>query len=46
MRRVKKFSFEELVRQNKENILNDKEAMDRLEEKWELRRAAKNQVEM
>ncbi|MDT8860569.1 FbpB family small basic protein [Alkalihalobacillus sp. MEB130] len=46
MRRVRKLSFEELVRENKEKLLQDKEALDRLEEKWERKRSAVKQVEM
>ncbi|NEU29217.1 FbpB family small basic protein [bacterium LRH843] len=45
MRRVRKVSFEELVKENMEKILNDKEAMDRLEERWELRMALQNELE-
>ncbi|WP_332634074.1 FbpB family small basic protein [Halalkalibacter flavus] len=46
MRRVRKLSFEELVRENKEKLLRDKEALDRLEEKWERKRTSVNQVEI
>ncbi|WP_084138685.1 FbpB family small basic protein [Halalkalibacter okhensis] len=46
MRRVRKLSFEELVRENKEKLLKDKEALDRLEEKWERKRSSVNQVEL
>ncbi len=42
LRRIKKITFEELVRENKEKLLNDKVAMDRLEEKWEQRRATQH----
>lgn len=37
LRRTRKISFEELVKENKEQLLNDQEELDRLEEKWELR---------
>ncbi|MBP3952907.1 FbpB family small basic protein [Bacillus suaedae] len=40
MRKVKKLSFEELVRENKEKLMNDPDALDRIEERWEKRRAA------
>jgi hypothetical protein len=46
VRRVRKLSFEELVRENKEKLLRDKEALDRLEEKWERKRTSVNQVEI
>ncbi|WP_081734172.1 FbpB family small basic protein [Halalkalibacter akibai] len=46
MRRVRKLSFEELVRENKEKLLNDKEELDRLEERWEQRRSSVKQIEM
>ncbi|MCL7747385.1 FbpB family small basic protein [Halalkalibacter alkaliphilus] len=46
MRRVRKLSFEELVRENKEKLLRDKEALDRLEEKWERKRTSVNQMEI
>lgn len=35
MRRIKKLTFEELVKENKRMLLNDKEALERIEEKWE-----------
>lgn len=35
MKRIKKFSFEELVEENKRQLLNDKEALERIEERWE-----------
>ncbi|MED1562792.1 acid-soluble spore protein N [Alkalihalobacillus alcalophilus ATCC 27647 = CGMCC 1.3604] len=37
MRKVRKLSFEELVRENKEEILNDEQRMEQLEERWEKR---------
>lgn len=46
MRRVRKLSFEELVKENKEKLMNDKEALDRLEELWEQRRSSVDKVEM
>ncbi|MFC0560425.1 FbpB family small basic protein [Halalkalibacter alkalisediminis] len=46
MRRVRKLSFEELVKENREKLMNDKEALDRLEERWEQRRSSVNRVEM
>lgn len=39
LRRVRKVTFEELVQENKEQLMNDQDALDRLEEKWELKRA-------
>ncbi|WP_017727464.1 FbpB family small basic protein [Halalkalibacterium ligniniphilum] len=41
MRRVRKLSFAELVNENKERLLNDKEALERLEDRWEARHVAK-----
>ncbi|OLO40367.1 hypothetical protein BTR23_07720 [Alkalihalophilus pseudofirmus] len=35
MRKVRKLSFEELVQENKRELLNDKEALEKLEERWE-----------
>lgn len=35
MRRIKKVTFEELVKENKRQLLNDKEALERIEERWE-----------
>mgnify|MGYP001450164670 CR=1 FL=1 len=35
MRRTKKLSFKELVKENKLQLLNDKEALERIEERWE-----------
>lgn len=35
MKRIRKFSFEELVEENKRQLLNDKEALERIEERWE-----------
>ncbi|WP_227936064.1 FbpB family small basic protein [Alkalihalobacillus deserti] len=46
MRRVRKLSFEELVKENREKLMNDKEALDRLEERWEQRRSSVNKIEM
>jgi hypothetical protein len=46
VRRVRKLSFEELVRENREKLLNDKAALDRLEERWEQKRSSVKQVEM
>ncbi|WP_216827845.1 FbpB family small basic protein [Alkalihalobacterium elongatum] len=37
MRRVRKLSFEELVQENKRQLLSDKEALEKLEERWEQR---------
>ncbi|WP_088105272.1 FbpB family small basic protein [Halalkalibacter urbisdiaboli] len=37
MRRVRKLTFEELVRENKERLLKDRQALERLEEQWEER---------
>lgn len=42
MRRIKKATFEELVKENKRQLLNDKEALERLEERWE-KKVAGNQ---
>lgn len=36
-------SFEELVKENKEQLLNDPKILDRLEEKWEMRRVNSNE---
>ncbi len=44
VRKIRKMSLEELVKENKEQLLNDQEALDRLEEKWELRRAIHNEI--
>ncbi|WP_368504185.1 FbpB family small basic protein [Alkalihalophilus sp. As8PL] len=41
MRKVRKVSFEQLVRENKEEILNNKQLMEKLEDKWERRHAIK-----
>lgn len=35
MRRNKKKSFDELVLENKRQILQDQEALERIEERWE-----------
>ncbi|MBM7603099.1 hypothetical protein JOC75_001069 [Metabacillus crassostreae] len=37
MRKNKKKTFEELVLENKQQLLRDQEALDRLEERWEQR---------
>jgi hypothetical protein len=37
MRKSRKRSFEELVLENKEQLLKDQEALERLEERWEQR---------
>jgi hypothetical protein len=39
MRRVRKISFSELVMENKRSLLNDKEALDKIEEKIVKKRA-------
>ncbi|ADC51889.1 hypothetical protein BpOF4_19250 [Alkalihalophilus pseudofirmus OF4] len=39
MRKVRKVSFEQLVRENKEEILKSKVLLEQLEEKWEQRHA-------
>ncbi|WP_096199619.1 FbpB family small basic protein [Bacillus sp. FJAT-45350] len=39
MRRVRKLTFEELVKENKKQLMNDKEALERIEVRWEERRA-------
>ncbi|MBU8907425.1 FbpB family small basic protein [Desertibacillus haloalkaliphilus] len=41
MRRVKKLSFAELVNENKQQLLNDREAIEKIEERLEKRRADK-----
>jgi hypothetical protein len=35
MRKVRKVSFDQLVRENKEEILKSKVLLEQLEEKWE-----------
>ncbi|MBO1510143.1 FbpB family small basic protein [Metabacillus bambusae] len=35
MRKSRKRSFEELVLENKEQLLKDQEALERIEERWE-----------
>jgi len=37
MRKSKKKSFEELVKENKQQLLKDREALELLEERWEQR---------
>ncbi|WP_226526829.1 FbpB family small basic protein [Metabacillus niabensis] len=37
MRKTRKKSFEELVKENKQQLLQDREALDLLEERWEQR---------
>ncbi|WP_242223764.1 FbpB family small basic protein [Bacillus cereus group sp. BfR-BA-01380] len=37
MRRTRRKSFEELVKENKRQLLNDRDAIDRIEEKLEKR---------
>jgi hypothetical protein len=37
MRKSRKRSFEELVLENKEQLLKDQEALERIEERWEQR---------
>lgn len=37
MRKTKKKSFEELILENKQQLLNDQEALERIEERWEQR---------
>lgn len=37
MKRIRNMTFEELVKENMEKLLNDPEILDRLEERWELR---------
>ncbi len=39
LRRIRKLTFEELVQENKEQLLNNKEALEQIEERWEKRRA-------
>lgn len=41
MRRVKKMSFNELVNENKKLLMNDKEAIEKIEERVEERRVSK-----
>jgi hypothetical protein len=41
MRKPRKRSFEELVLENKRQLLKDREAMDRIEERLEERRLGK-----
>ncbi|APH05103.1 FbpB family small basic protein [Bacillus weihaiensis] len=37
MRKNRKKTFEELVSENKQQLLSDKEALQRLEDRWEQR---------
>lgn len=37
MRKGKKRTFEELVLENKQQLLNDREALERIEDRWEQR---------
>ncbi len=37
MRKTRKKSFEELVKENKQQLLQDQQALDLLEERWEQR---------
>jgi hypothetical protein len=37
MRKNKKKSFDELVSENKQQLLQDQEALERIEERWEQR---------
>ncbi|MFC0274068.1 FbpB family small basic protein [Metabacillus herbersteinensis] len=41
MRKTRKRSFEELVLENKKELLEDKEALNRIEERMEQRLSAK-----
>ncbi|MGO4886507.1 FbpB family small basic protein [Anaerobacillus sp. MEB173] len=41
MRRIKKMSFDELVNENKKNLLKDRDALDKIEQRIEDRRAQK-----
>jgi len=38
LRKIRKLSFSELVEKNKQQILNDEEALERIEERLEKRR--------
>ncbi|UOE92652.1 MULTISPECIES: FbpB family small basic protein [Bacillaceae] len=42
MRRVKKLTLDELIKENKRELLNDEQALDRLEQRWEEKRAEKS----
>ncbi|WP_078554217.1 FbpB family small basic protein [Bacillus alkalicellulosilyticus] len=35
MRKIRKLTFEELIEQNKQQLLNDKDALDKIEQRWE-----------
>ncbi|MBA2875478.1 FbpB family small basic protein [Thermaerobacillus caldiproteolyticus] len=37
MRKIRKFTFEELVMENKRQLLNDEKAMEKIEQKLEER---------
>ncbi|BAB06015.1 FbpB family small basic protein [Halalkalibacterium halodurans] len=41
MRKIRKLSFQELVSENRDQLLNDKEAMEKIEERWEQRHISK-----
>ena len=43
MRKVRKLSFEELVRENREKLMNDQQFLDQLEEKWVQKRSSVTQ---
>lgn len=38
MRRIKKMNLEELVMENKRQLMNDREAMDRIDDRLDARR--------
>lgn len=40
---MRNMTFEQLVQENKEKLLNDKVAMDQIEKRWELKRIAQNE---
>ncbi|MEB1809486.1 MAG: FbpB family small basic protein [Bacillaceae bacterium] len=44
MRKIRKLSFEELVQENKRQLMNDKEALERIEERWEQKIQKENGV--
>lgn len=37
LRKSRKRTFEELVLENKQQLLNDREALERIEDRWEQR---------
>ncbi|MFC5711881.1 FbpB family small basic protein [Thalassorhabdus alkalitolerans] len=41
MRKIKRLTFEELVKVNKVEIMKDKKMLEELEERWENRRAVR-----